>query len=131
MRCASANITSPPSNTLYFDENQIYAISTLDVSWSSLKVTSCRFKMFKFSDAQDFKMFKILRCSRFLDAQDVQMLKCDDLNSHLCCKSGNSTLFVNNTEEERSVDVDCRLCVRISYRFIQILVDINYVKISR
>ena len=58
------------------------------------------------------------------------MLKCDDLNSHLSCKSSNSTLFVNNTEEERSVDVDCRLCVRISYRFLCILVDINYMKIS-
>ena len=46
------------------------------------------------------------------------MLKCDDLKSHLSCKSSNSTLFVNNTEEERSVDVDCRLCVRISYRFL-------------
>ena len=45
------------------------------------------------------------------------MLKCDDLKSHLSCKSSNSTLFVNNTEEERSVDVDCRLCVPISYCF--------------
>ena len=71
-------------------------------------------------------MAKILRCSRFLDAQDVQMLKCDDLNSNLCCKSSNSTLFVNNTEEERSVDVDCRLCVGISYYFFQILVDIDF-----
>ena len=59
------------------------------------------------------------------------MLKCDDLKSHLSCKSSNSTLFVNNTEEERSVDVDCRLCVPISYCFFQILVDVNYVKKSR